>query len=287
MPDLSDDRDRDREPDLFLPGDDFQAWQRPVRVSWDDDEPDPEATTYTAATPGPQPVPSWVITEDAARQREVGLLKTGKEADVHVVERRLGDRRNLLAAKRYRQRRAFHNDLRYRANRRTGSRRLDLAAARNTALGRTVRARQWAVQEFAVLSQLWSGGVAVPYPVQLLGDEVMVQFLGDDDQAALRLVDTRPTPRQAAGWSEQIEEILRGMADLGIVHGDLSPYNVLVWEDTLYVIDLPQAQIGAADADTLLLLEHDVLTICRWFDKRGATIDSADLLADLIVAAMQ
>ncbi|MGI8793101.1 MAG: hypothetical protein ACR2H3_07985 [Acidimicrobiales bacterium] len=73
--------------DLFLPGDDFHAWQKPVRIKWDDDEPDPEATTYTAATPGPQPVPSWVITEDAARQHELGLLKTGKEADVNGLPR--------------------------------------------------------------------------------------------------------------------------------------------------------------------------------------------------------
>jgi len=57
-------------------------------------------STYFGAHHGPQPMPDWVITEDAAQQIERGILKTGKEADVHLVERRLGDRRNLLAAKR-------------------------------------------------------------------------------------------------------------------------------------------------------------------------------------------
>ncbi|MGI8793102.1 MAG: RIO1 family regulatory kinase/ATPase [Acidimicrobiales bacterium] len=138
-----------------------------------------------------------------------------------------------------------------------------------------------------MLSMLWSADVSVPYPVQLLGQELMMEFLGDDEQAALRLIDSRPSRAQAAGWFEQMVELMRGMADLGVVHGDLSPYNVLIWEDTVYVIDLPQAQIGAADTETIALLEHDVLTVCRWFDRRGVTVDTNDLLADLIVSAMQ
>jgi len=77
-----------------------------------------------------------VITEDAARQLERGILKTGKEADVHLVERRLGDRRNLLAAKRYRaaEREQFRDDSRYRQARRTGNRR-DLAIDKGTRAG--------------------------------------------------------------------------------------------------------------------------------------------------------
>jgi hypothetical protein len=68
----------------------------------DEGPDDPFANTYLDAEHGPDPVPEWVITEDAARQYELGLLKTGKEAEVFLVERELGDRRQLLAAKRYR-----------------------------------------------------------------------------------------------------------------------------------------------------------------------------------------
>lgn len=57
-------------------------------------------SSYCDADVGPQPVLTWVITEDAAQQIERGVLKTGKEADVHLVERRLDERRNLVAAKR-------------------------------------------------------------------------------------------------------------------------------------------------------------------------------------------
>ena len=74
----------------------------PFVPDWDQSDPDIRQSTYFNAEHGPQPPPGWVITEDAAHQIERGVLKTGKEADVHLLERRLGDRRNLLAAKRYR-----------------------------------------------------------------------------------------------------------------------------------------------------------------------------------------
>lgn len=273
---------------LFLPGDDFVPWHKPVRVRWDDDEDDPNATTYTAATHGPDPVPDWVLIQDAARQRELGILKTGKEADVHLVERFLPgtERRNLLAAKRYRDNRGFRNDVRYRAGRRTGDRRIDLAVASGSAFGQRARATAWARTEFSVLCSLWTNGVPVPYPVQLLGEEIMLEFLGDDEGAAPRLVETKPTVDEAARWYDQVAETILAMAELGVVHGDLSPYNLLVWEDVVYVIDLPQAQHGAADPETIGLLEHDVLTVCRWFEKHGVTTNGAELLADALVAAM-
>lgn len=294
---MSHDTDDDR--GLFLPGDDFQPWQKPARVRWDDDEPDPEATTYTAAVHGPDPVPEWVLTQDSARQRELGLLKTGKEADVFLIERRLpvtpfGDRdtpieppRNILAAKRYRQHRAFRNDARYRSSRRTGNRRTDLAMSRNTDYGRAARSALWASAEFDTLCRLWRAGVAVPYPVQLLGQEIMLEFLGDDEGAAPRLVETRPTRAQAADWYDQTAEIVRAMAKQGVIHGDLSPYNLLVWQDRVYVIDVPQAQHGAADPDAIALLERDVLTVCAWFERRGVRCHAADLFADVIVDAMR
>ena len=86
----------------------------PFVPDWDESDPDICQSTYFGAYHGPEPTPYWVITEDAAHQIERGLLKTGKEADVHLVERRLGDRRNLLAAKRYRSldRRLFRDDSR-------------------------------------------------------------------------------------------------------------------------------------------------------------------------------
>src|SRR5207237_688944 len=91
---------------------------RRPKTRWDDDIPDLGGSTYNSVGTqhGPEPVPDWVITSDEARDEDLGDLKSGKEADVAIVERTHLDQRNLLAAKRYRDtnHRTFRNDAAYR-----------------------------------------------------------------------------------------------------------------------------------------------------------------------------
>lgn len=262
----------------------FQPTVRRSRLLWDDDVLDPEATTYTSADPGPSPVPDWVITEDAARQFELGVLKTGKEADVHLVERTLGDRTNILAAKRYRDlsERSFRNDAKYR--RRTGDRRTDLAMAQGTQRGMSFRASLWIQTEFDALSRLWSNGAPVPYPVQMLGTELMLEYLGDDDEAAPRLVNASAGLNRDAltDLYHQTLDALRIMLASGYVHGDLSPYNLLVWNERLWVIDFPQAVDPLLNPDGLQLLERDVANVCGWFAQKRVATDADAVLAELL-----
>ena len=266
----------------------FEQTVRVPKPRWDDDEPDPEQTTYTDSTHGPHPVPDWVITSDAARQHEVGILKTGKEADVHLVERCLGARRNLLAAKRYRalRDRLFRDDSQYRGARRTGDRRLDLAMAKGTDRGMAFRARQWLETEFRTLALLWEADVAVPYPVQMLDNEVMVELIVDDDgDAAPRLVAaaSRLSRSELSELHEQAGRLLHDMTCLGIVHGDLSPYNLLVWDDRLYVIDMPQAVDPILQPEGLAVLQRDVENLCKWFVSKGVRdADPVDVYRELL-----
>lgn len=262
----------------------FQPTTRSVRPAWDDDEPDPEQSSYTSADPGPEPVPEWVITEDAARQFERGVIKTGKEADVHLIERTLGDRTNLLAAKRYRDldERAFRDDAKYR--KRTGDRRIDLAVAKGTRVGMSFRAQLWMDTEFDALGRLWEVGAPVPYPVQKLGIELIMEYLGDEDEAAPRLVNAiagTPKPERADLFAQTVDA-LRLMTSVGLVHGDLSPYNLLVWDGRLYVIDLPQAVDPLLDSEGLVLLERDVRNVCKWFAGKGVPTDADGLLRELV-----
>ncbi len=102
----------------------------------------------------------------------------------------------LLAAKQYRdaQHRMFHRDAGYLEGRRMRKSRETRAVATRTAFGRELIAGQWAAAEFAVLSRLWQAGAAVPYPVQLLGTQLMMEFIGDaDGVAAPRLAQLRPS----------------------------------------------------------------------------------------------
>ncbi len=262
----------------------FRPIVKTPKPRWDDDEPDPEATTYTDATHGPEPVPDWVITEDAARQFERGILKTGKEADVHLVERVLGADRNVLAAKRYRdvQERNFRNDAKYR--RRTGDRRTDLAMAQGTRLGMGFRAQLWIQTEFDTLSRLWSAGAPVPNPVQMRDNELMLEYLGDEEEAAPRLVHATSgrDREQVADLFRQTADALRIISSCRIVHGDLSVYNLLVWDDRVFVIDFPQAVDPLLNTDGLRLLERDVRNLCKWFDGRGVETDADALVAECL-----
>ena len=225
-----------------------------------------------------------MITDDAARQYDLGILKTGKEAEVHLVERRLGPRTNLLAAKRYKafEDRMFRNDARYRQGRRTGSSRTDKAIAAGTRAGMMFRARQWVETEFEVLGRLWEAGAAVPYPVQRLGRELMLEYLGDETGAAPRLVNIRPDRHQLTDLYRQLSELLDALVIVGVVHGDLSPYNLLVWKDRLYAIDFPQAVDPITNPDGISLLERDVLNTTSWFAKQGVDTDPSELLGRLI-----
>lgn len=244
--------------------------------------PPQRLSTYFFSDHGPDPVPEWVITEDAAVQRELGLLKTGKEADVYLVERQLGARRNLLAAKRYRSQdlRDFQDDSLYRDRQRTGNRRTDLAMAQNTSKGRTFRAALWLDNEFSMLSRLWQCGVPVPYPVQTKGNEILLEYIGDDTECAPRLADTRMERPELEDLAHQTLSAIKRMAAIGVVHGDLSPYNTLVWNGRLQIIDLPQA-LHIQDPDGSMLLARDIRNILGWFTKRGVDLNLDAIVREL------
>ena len=265
---------------------DFERMARsPSERSWDDDGPDPDASTYRLADDhGPEPVPDWVITDDAARQYELGMLKTGKEADVHLVERRLGDDINVLCAKRYRnfEDRLFRNDARYRSARRTGDARLDKAVNQGSKAGKSFRAMLWVATEFEMLCRLWSAGAPVPYPVQKHGRELMLELIGSPEEAAPRLVHARLSKAERVKAWSQLVDVLHTMVRCGVVHGDLSAYNMLWHEGGLVVIDFPQAVDPIAHPEGMALLERDVANVCDWFGRRGIDTDASALFSELL-----
>jgi RIO kinase 1 len=149
-----------------------------------------------------------------------------------------------------------------------------------------LHAQLWAAHEFAVLSTLWSAGVAVPYPVQRVGTEVVLEYLGDADEGASRLVQARVTPGERDELLGQAVTLLRQMTAAGVVHGDLSPYNLLVWRGRLYAIDLPQAVHPNRNPNGLDFLHRDVVNVLGWFARKGAKVDAEALFADLLDDAL-
>lgn len=251
-------------------------------------------STWPAVTPserGPEPWPDWVVTSAGALDTELGILKTGKEADVFLLERAVPDdprQHTLLAAKRYRsaEHSSFHRSAVYTEGRSTRNTRDTRALAKKSSHGREVAAAQWSFAEFEALCRMWELGAPVPYPVQVSGGEVLMEFLGDaNGTAAPRLAQVRSDRAELAGFYDQIVEIMRIFAVAGFAHGDLSAYNLLVHEGRVRVIDLPQIVDIIANPQGLDLLHRDCVNICDWFTRRRVERDAEELFAELLAAS--
>jgi len=250
-------------------------------------------STWGDGEQGPHPRPSWVVTELAAADSELGVLKTGKEADVYLVQRAVPDTDQgcIMAAKRYRsnEHRMFHRDAGYLEGRRMRRSREMRALANRTSFGRNLIAEQWAVAEFAALSRLWSLGAPVPYPVQRSGTELLMEYLGDEDgSAAPRLAELRPSDAELADLWQQLTEVLTLLATEGVTHGDLSAYNLLVHNGQVMLIDLPQIVDVVANPRGQEFMARDVANVMGWFRSRGLPddlLDAEQLMNQLLAAA--
>jgi RIO kinase 1 len=237
-----------------------------------------------------RPVPEWVIDDDFV-DVDLGVLKTGKEAEINVVERTGADGRScLLAWKRYRPRRVrkgelaalgfqraptFRNDIVYRDGRNYGKRSRDRRAVeRMTNYGKELVKQKWLGHEYEVMRTAWEAGAGVPYPVS--SDEVgmLMEFVGDHTTAAPRLAQARLGSDDVRSAWRQLVENVRVLADTGWVHADLSPFNLLWWEGRVWVIDLPQAVDLVQSPHGFDFLHRDLVNVCSWFARRG--VDEAE-----------
>jgi RIO kinase 1 len=239
---------------------------------------------------GPEPRPDWVITDRAAVDTELGVLKTGKEADVFLIDRSVpGDpaRTSLLAAKRYRssEHRQFHRDAGYTEGRRLRKSRDNRAVANKSAWGKVVASGAWAHAEFQSLTMLWSAGGPVPYPVMIDGSEILMEFIEVDGDAAPRLAQVRPDRATLESYYEQLRDAMAVLARNGLAHGDLSPYNILAQGDRVVVIDLPQVLDIVGNPNGVEFLHRDCRNVCQWFISRGLDVDPDELLAELLAQA--
>jgi RIO kinase 1 len=259
----------------------------PPADEYDDPADGDRWSTWDQSTPterGPRPHPDWLVTDLAATDSELGILKTGKEADVFLLRRGIPDRSCLLAAKRYRsaEHRLFHRDSEYLEGRRVRESRDARAMANRSAVGRQMIALQWANAEFSALCQFYVAGVPVPYPVQVLGTEVLLEFIGEPDGAAApRLAETGLRGADLAGLWEQLVAAMLTLARLGLAHGDLSAYNVLVHRGRLIMIDTPQVVDVIANPRGGDFLDRDAANVGKWFSARGLSVDGGPGPEDL------
>ncbi len=262
-------------------------------AAYDDLDDEQRWSTWYDVEPlcrGPEPRPDWVVTSRGAIDTDLGILKTGKEADVFLLER--ADPHDpaggvVMAAKRYRdsQHRAFRRAAAYTEGRSTKRSRDERALKRNSTWGKVVAAGEWAVSEWDALKRFWELGLPVPYPVQVDGTEILMEWITVDGETAPRLAQTRPAPALLASYFDQLREALATMVQHGVVHGDLSAYNMLAAGDRLVIIDLPQIVDLVGNASGMDFLMRDCANVCGWFRSRGLEVDEHDLFGELLAHA--
>jgi len=240
-----------------------------------------------------------VITDHYA-DTPLGVLKSGKEAEIFVVERTaLDDSRHcLLAHKRYRPKSVTHkgelealgftrassfvNDHMYREGRRFRRSREQRAVERMTDYGKKLLNDKWMGFENDVMRRVWEAGGPVPYPVGFSGDGMLLEYIGDESQAAPTLGHARLSKAELASAAEQLIDGLRVLMEVGIVHADLSAFNLLWWNGRLHFIDFPQAVDLALNPHGLDFLHRDIDNVAGWFDRHGVALDRAALFTELL-----
>ncbi|MCR2053471.1 hypothetical protein NSA19_11610 [Actinomyces bowdenii] len=246
------------------------------------------AQTTPGRTRGPEPHPPWLVTSAEAVEHERSVVRTGKEAEAYLIERVAPDGGScLMLCKRYRTFLPTTTMLTTNNgdDHKVAGSREKRALARRTRFGIGMEKSEWAAAEFRFLRLFYEAGLAVPYPIQYLGHEVVMEWIGDDDgQASPRVCDIDLDPGLATHLYEQITDFLIGAARLGYAHGDLSVYNVLVRHGDAVIIDCPQVVDIARNPLAPSLLERDCVNVTRWLAERGATARDPQELLSLTIA---
>lgn len=204
------------------------------------------------------------LLQDGLIDEVLGQLMSGKEAEVYVV-RCAGEIRCAKAYKEVKHR-SFHKQTQYMEGRKVGSSRRARAMDKHSKFGRKEQESAWQNAEVDALYRLAAAGVRVPKPHCFFEGVLLMELVVDGDgDAAPRLNDLHLSAPVARQYHRQlIAEVVR-MLCAGIVHGDLSEFNVLVAADGPVIIDLPQAIDAAGNNNAARLFMRDVDNLAAYF----------------------
>lgn len=193
-------------------------------------------------------------------------LMSGKEAMVFVVQ--CGDETRCAKVYKEATHRSFRQAVDYTENRKTKNSRQARAMAKGTKFGRQAQEAAWQSAEVDALYRLAAAGVRVPKPYNFHEGVLLMELVCDaKGDAAPRLNDMSFTPEQARAHHQTLlREVVR-MLSAGVVHGDLSEFNILLSADGPVIIDLPQAVDAAGNNHAATMLARDVANLRNFFGR--------------------
>ncbi|MCI1035694.1 PA4780 family RIO1-like protein kinase [Raoultella terrigena] len=204
------------------------------------------------------------LVDDGLIDEVLQRLKSGKEADVYTVL--CGDK--IQCAKVYKEaaQRSFKQAVQYQEGRKVRNSRNNRAMQKGSKFGRKQQEETWQMAEVDALFRLANAGVRVPQPYICIDGVLLMELITDAEGAvAPRLSDVALTEEEAvADFTTMIRNIVR-MLCAGLVHGDLSEFNVLLDAQGPVIIDLPQAVDAAANNHAQSMFERDVNNITAYY----------------------
>jgi RIO kinase 1 len=206
------------------------------------------------------------LIEEGLIDTVVRQLMSGKEATVFVV--RCGDETRCAKVYKEATQRSFRQAVDYTENRKVKNTRQARAMAKGTRFGRQAQEAAWQSAEVDALYRLAAAGVRVPKPYNFHDGVLLMELVADENgDAAPRLNDVAFTPEQArAHHATLLMEVVR-MLCAGVVHGDLSEFNILLGADGPVIIDLPQAVDAAGNNHASRMLLRDVANLRAFFGR--------------------
>ena len=217
-------------------------------------------------------------------------VKGGKEATVYRCAAHPALGTSLLAAKVYRPRmfRNLRNDAMYREGRpvltadgravKRTDHRIMRAIGKKTAFGMQVQHTSWLMYEYTTMERLFEAGAAVPQPIAASENALLMGYRGDERRAAPTLSETRLHPDEATVLFQEVLRNIELMLELGIIHGDLSAYNILYWEGDITIIDFPQVTDTQTNRHAYEILQRDIHRVCEYFVRQGVQgVSAGDL----------
>jgi RIO kinase 1 len=202
-------------------------------------------------------------------------LMSGKEATVYIV--RCGE--EIRCAKVYKdaKQRSFRKSTSYQEGRKTKNSRQARAMEKGSRYGRQMQEEAWQSAEVDALYRLAAAGVRVPQPYICHEGVLLMELVTDaDGQPAPRLNDIELSPEQALQFHAGLLKQVVRMLCAGIIHGDLSEYNILVGSHGPVIIDLPQAVDAAGNSSAGAMLERDVANLASYFGRFAPELIDSD-----------
>jgi RIO kinase 1 len=216
-------------------------------------------------------------------------VKGGKEASVYRCAASPATGQQFLAAKVYRPQkfRNLRNDAMYREGRdvlssigkviKGNEDRVMRALGKKTAFGVQVAHSSWLMYEYTTLEKLFNAGAAVPQPLASGENAILMSYCGDDRLAAPPLSQIALEPEEVQPLFDEVLRNVELMLSFGLIHGDLSAYNILYWDGAITLIDFPQVTSAHGNRSAFFILQRDIQRVCEYFARQGLPSDSRNI----------